>query len=152
MKYQTVDLPNGMNLHVWGPIGVRHNDFVSLHDSNINNQLVQLQLGKDLQWVIYGDSAYIHVPDSHILARHHNELNTDRQNLENKSLSSCRECIEWDYGDVGAMSIPCPYAGVMSTRIPASKLGTSGRMRRLRVGEEAVPTRVLVWTVWALSS
>lgn len=117
MKYQTVDLPNGMNLHVWGPISVRHNDLVSLHDSNINNRLVQLQLGEDLQWVIYGDSAYIHVPDSHILARHHNELNTDRQTLENQSLSSCRECIEWDYGDVGAMWSMVDYKKVLKMQL-----------------------------------
>lgn len=99
MKYQTVDLPNGMNLHVWGPISVRHNDLVSLHDSHINERLVQMQLGEERQWVIYGDSAYVHVPDSHILARHNNEFNTERQTLENQTLSACRECIEWDYGD-----------------------------------------------------
>ena len=26
MKWQTLDLPNGMNLDVWGPVSVRHND------------------------------------------------------------------------------------------------------------------------------
>jgi nuclease HARBI1 len=104
MKYQTVDLPNGMNIHVWGPISVRHNDLVSLHESEINNKLVQLQAGEEHQWVIYGNSAYVHVDDSHILARHHHgEDNTERQDLENVALSACRECIEWDYGDVGVM-------------------------------------------------
>lgn len=103
MKYQTVDLPNGMNMHVWGPISVRHNDITSLRDSNLNDLLIALQLGREHQWVIYGDSAYIHVPDSHILARHHNDENTEREILENRTLSACRECIEWDYGDVGKM-------------------------------------------------
>lgn len=63
MKYQTVDLPNGMNMHVWGPISVRHNDLTSLRDSHINDLLVDLQHDRDYQWVIYGDSAYVHVPD-----------------------------------------------------------------------------------------
>lgn len=103
MKYQTVDLPNGMNMHVWGPISIRHNDLTSLRDSHINDLLVDLQHDREYQWVIYGDSAYVHVPDSHILARHHNDNNTERQTLENRALSACRECIEWDYGDVGKM-------------------------------------------------
>ena len=30
MKWQTVDLPNGMNMHVWGPVSIRHNDIWTL--------------------------------------------------------------------------------------------------------------------------
>lgn len=117
MKYQTVDLPNGMNFHAWGPISVRHNDLVSLHESRINDLLVELQLGQEFQWVIYGDSAYIHVPDSHILARHHNEINTERQTLENQTLSACRECIEWDYGDVGVMWSMVDYKKMLKMQL-----------------------------------
>lgn len=117
MKWQTLDLPNGMNFNVWGPISVRHNDITSLHDSNINEKLVELQQGREHQWVIYGDSAYVHVPDSHILARHHNIINTDRQNLENRCLSACRECIEWDYGDVGVMWSMVDYKKVLKMQL-----------------------------------
>ena len=49
----------------------------------------------------YGDSAYCVVDLEHVRARHNYEDNTPREILENKVLSSCRECIEWDYGDVG---------------------------------------------------
>jgi hypothetical protein len=100
LKWQTVDLPNGMNFHAWGPCSGRHNDQESLEFSRLNEILVDMQLGQLLQWKIYGDSAYIHVPDSHILCRHTNEPNTARQVAENKAMS-CREIIEWDYGDVG---------------------------------------------------
>ena len=117
MKYQTLDMPNGMNLHVWGPISVRHNDLTSLRDSDINQKIVDMQINQPFQWVIYGDSAYVHVPDSHILARHHNENNTDRQNLENKCLSACRECIEWDYGDVGKMWSMVDYKKVLKMQL-----------------------------------
>jgi DDE superfamily endonuclease len=117
MKYQTVDLPNGMNLHVWGPISVRHNDIVSLHESKINDLLVELQLGDELQWIIYGDSAYIHVDDSHIHARHHDEDLTDRQILENRTLSACRECIEWDYGDIGVMWSMVDYKKILKMQL-----------------------------------
>ena len=117
MKYQTVDLPNGMNLNVWGPISVRHNDITALHESNINDKLVQLQLGRQHQWIIYGDSAYVHVADSHIAARHHNEFNTEREVLENRCLSACRECIEWDFGDVGVMWSMVDYKKVLKTNL-----------------------------------
>ena len=36
IKWQTVDLPTGMNFHVWGPCSVRHNDLFSLMRSDIN--------------------------------------------------------------------------------------------------------------------
>lgn len=117
MKWQTLDLPNGMNLNVWGPISVRHNDITSLQQSNINDKLVALQQGQLHQWVIYGDSAYVHVPDSHILARHHNEINSERQTLENVCLSACRECIEWDYGDVGVMWAMVDFKKVLKMQL-----------------------------------
>lgn len=100
MKWQTVDLPNGMNFHVWGPFSVRHNDLYSLDHSNINDLIANL-MGNGIQFIIYGDSAYCVTFLSHISARYDNDPNTDRQNLENRSLSSCREVIEWDYGDIG---------------------------------------------------
>ena len=113
-----------MNMHVWGPISVRHNDLVSLHESQINDKLVQLQAGEELQWVIYGDSAYVHVDDSHILARHHHGEdnterpdNTERQKLENVALSACRECKEWDYGDVGVMWSMVDYKKILKIQL-----------------------------------
>ena len=30
LKWQTLDLPNGMNMHVWGPVSLRHNDIWTL--------------------------------------------------------------------------------------------------------------------------
>jgi hypothetical protein len=56
-------MPNGINLNVWGPISVRHNDLTSLRDSDANQKIADLQVNEPLQWVIYGDSAYVHVPD-----------------------------------------------------------------------------------------
>ena len=90
-------------MHVWGPTSVRHKDLTSLHESKVNDLLVEMQIGGQHQWVIYGDSECMHVADSHILARHNNEINTERECLENRCLSACRECIEWDYDDVGVM-------------------------------------------------
>ena len=54
---------------------------------------------------------------SHNIARHHEEENTDRQNLENRTLSACRECIEWDYGDVGVMWSMVDYKKILKMQL-----------------------------------
>jgi hypothetical protein len=85
--------------------------------------LQDLQAGQDLQYVIYGDSAYIVVVDTHIRARYDNRPNTARQTLENLSMSSCREVIEWDYGDVGVMWGLVDYKKVLKMRkMPVAKM------------------------------
>jgi hypothetical protein len=46
MKWQTIDLPNGMNFHVFGPVSVRHRNIYTLITSDINELLRQLQLNE----------------------------------------------------------------------------------------------------------
>jgi len=101
MKWQTVDLPNGMNAHVWGAVSVRHNDLWTLSNSNLNDLWRDAQLGRPMQYCIYGDSAYMHLDLSHVRSRHNYELLTEREKVENRVMSSVRESIEWDYGDIG---------------------------------------------------
>jgi hypothetical protein len=68
MKWQTVDLPNGMTYHAWGAISVRHNDLYSLRHSTINDLIADEQLHHLLQYYIYGDSAYMTLDTTHIRA------------------------------------------------------------------------------------
>jgi hypothetical protein len=96
IKFQTCDLPNGLNLHVWGPASVRHNDIETLEFSDISNKLAIAQQGAHRQFKIYGDSAYQYVVDDHIASRYINA--TGQLAFTNECLSSCRECIEWHYG------------------------------------------------------
>lgn len=103
MKWQTVDLPNGMNFHVFGPVCLRHNDLYTLAESDINNKLAQLQMNEPIQFFTYVDSAYMIVYYSHIKARYNEEPITPRQSLENRVMSSGREVVEWNYGYVGIM-------------------------------------------------
>jgi hypothetical protein len=58
MKWQTVILANGMDLHVFGPLSVRKNDLTSLELSKFEEQFAQLQQGSDIILKIFGDSAY----------------------------------------------------------------------------------------------
>jgi hypothetical protein len=101
MKWQTVDLPNGMNAHVWGACSVRHNDIWMLNHSNLNDIVAAAQAGQQVQYNIYGDSAYMNLDKSHLRARHNYEELTDRETAENRVMSSARETIEWNYGDMG---------------------------------------------------
>jgi hypothetical protein len=100
LKWQTIDLPNGMNGHVWGPVSVRHNDLWTLQHSNLNDVIRDAQVGRRFQFNIYGDSAYMHLDASHIRARHNYTNLTDREKVENRVMSSVRECIEWNYGEL----------------------------------------------------
>ena len=53
-----MDMPNGMNFDVFGPISVRRNDNYNLNQSKIEAKMRQLQAGKPLKYKILGDSAY----------------------------------------------------------------------------------------------
>jgi hypothetical protein len=98
MKWQSVDLPNGMTFHLWGGCSIRHNDLWTLRESKINEKIALLQTGSPHQFMIYGDSIYPH--RSHIRHRFQNDPNTAMENAINKAMSSCRESIEWNYGDL----------------------------------------------------
>ena len=70
-------------------------------NSNINDVIATSQVGQLMQFCIYGDSAYMHLDESHIRARHNYDPLTARESIENRIMSSLREVIEWDYGDIG---------------------------------------------------
>lgn len=121
MKWQTVDLPNGMNFHVWGPVSIRRCDLFTLSASDINELIANLQVGDLYQFVMYGDSIYPW--DTHLRARHVGDNLTARQILENRMMSSCRETIEWDYGNVGYMWKLLDYKhGLKIRTMPIGKL------------------------------
>ena len=39
LKWQTVDLPNGLIFNAFGPVSCRHNDLYTLEHSNINEKI-----------------------------------------------------------------------------------------------------------------
>ena len=123
LKWQTIDLPNGMNFKVDGPFSVRNNDLTTLHVSDI---LVKLEALLNLfhleTYRIYGDSAYV-VIDEGPLSPRHQDPSTPRQVLENKAMSSCWETIEWDYGDIGRYFKLLDYKHVLKMRaMPVAKM------------------------------
>ena len=103
LKWETVDLPNGMIAFAWGPVSVRHNDLFTLRHSKLNDLIRDCQLGLAVQYAIYGDSAYQHCRLSHLRARHNYDDITPHEQSENRVMSTVRETIEWSYKDMGQM-------------------------------------------------
>jgi hypothetical protein len=58
IKYQTVELPNGMCADMFGPCSFRHNDLELLAASNLNDRLRDVQVGRPRQYVSYGDGIF----------------------------------------------------------------------------------------------
>jgi len=111
MKWQTVDLPNGMNLHVWGPVSVRHNDSYTLNKSDIEEKLRALQERLEFQvtYKMFGDSAYF---PGEIMAVG-----------GGRGMSSVRETIEWDYKDLKVLWKYCDYrVGLKLFKQPVGKI------------------------------
>jgi hypothetical protein len=102
MKWQTLDLPNGMNFHVWGAASVRHNDLYTLQQSNIEEKLMVLQEDQPLKYKIYGDSAY-HPSEVLVVGN-------------GRGMSSLRETIEWDYKDLKEQWKHCNWKIVLNLR------------------------------------
>jgi hypothetical protein len=97
IKFQTVDLANGMNANVFGPCSCRRNDLHVLEKSHLNEKLSNLQQHEIIPYKVYGDSAYALLNYQFIRARHQNEVNTPQEILENEVMSSLRESVEWNY-------------------------------------------------------
>lgn len=95
LKHQTVDIAHGMTIHMYGPTSLRRNDLKLLGQSGVNSKFRELQVGSQLQVMMFGDSAYPCL--SHLSSYHRNEVNTARQIAENKALKAMRISIEWNY-------------------------------------------------------
>ena len=102
LKWQTVDMPNGMNFDVWGPVSVRRNDNYSLNHSRIEDKMRALQAGQPLLFKILGDSAY---SDNDVIV-----TGTSR------GIAAIREPIEWDYKDLKTMWKYLDYKHVLSLK------------------------------------
>lgn len=90
IKYQTVELPCGLTCDVFGPETSRNNDNSLYNNSNINERFraSQINIPPDLQYTIFGDSAY--QLDTHV--RSYDGSNT--------FMKSIRICNEWTYGEL----------------------------------------------------
>ena len=70
--------PHGMIIDLAGPYAGRHNDMVMFRESNINNKIIEIQLGNAEQYVMYADKG--HINKSHINAAYHGQGLTQKCN------------------------------------------------------------------------
>jgi hypothetical protein len=101
-KIETVTAPDGLTMHWFGAVSMRHNDLFSLNLSDSNQHLADAQRPGGVptarQLRMYGDSIYPNL--SHLRRRHNahpqhpNKAELDR---EDKALSSVRQTVEWEY-------------------------------------------------------
>ena len=102
MKWQTLIMANGMDLHVYGPESFRHNDLFTLAESNILLDFQALQAGQVRFLKIFGDSAYVDGP----------VMGTGG----GRGMASVRETIEWSYKDLKSQWKYCDYRHVLQVR------------------------------------
>jgi hypothetical protein len=103
LKHQTFDDAYGFTMDCYGPTSLRRNDLVLLRESDINDRFARLQLESDIDYVIFGDSAYKR--QSHIRSyfseREHEDV--DGSPRWNRHMKRLRISIEWNYGHQGSM-------------------------------------------------
>ncbi|HVT63043.1 MAG TPA: transposase family protein, partial [Legionellaceae bacterium] len=90
LKYETLELANGITLFVSTPVSSRASDLDILAESDINNLFAQIQVGNRDQYTMFGDSIY---PDDRSHIRTYNLVN-------NTYMKSIRIANEWHYGEL----------------------------------------------------
>ncbi len=93
LKCQTVNLPNGMHLDVYGPLACRRSDSRLRRMSKIEEKLANVQLDIQHKYTAFGDSAYQRSEFMYTMNSGRNL--TNRQIQENACLCAVREPIEW---------------------------------------------------------
>jgi hypothetical protein len=104
MKWQTVIIANGMDIHVFGPLSARSNDLTALAKSCIED-LLRALFGDDLYFLLFGDSAFI---PSDVMATN--------ETYPGRGMSSVREPIEWSYKDIKTLWKYCDYKHALKLR------------------------------------
>jgi DDE superfamily endonuclease len=102
MKYGTVGFPCGMIGYASEGMSSRRNDLRWLAESNINQRLLGAQQGVlDKTYKMYGDSIFPWLECVHSRYRSGGDyVINEREKLENRVMSSCRESEEWHYAEI----------------------------------------------------
>lgn len=98
LKFQGLTTPDGMFLHVYGPVEGRRHDWTLYTRSNLDAQLENALLVGSRRFCIYGDSGYN--------ARDYMEVPlqganlSDNQKAFNTAMSGSRVTVEWMFKEV----------------------------------------------------
>jgi hypothetical protein len=100
IKSQSVELPNGMTMDLFGPISFRQNDLQVLNRSQFNQRMEALQQGGK-KYAVYGDGIF--VTKSCLLRSYEGDDLTVREKKENRVMTKIRIAVEWSFGLTGKL-------------------------------------------------
>lgn len=107
LKFQALTLPDGLAIHVGGIEEGRRHDITLWRRSSLEDQLRDILVIDNIQFKIYGDSAYIRKPWFDL--PHDGAFLTETQKIENASKSKVRVTTEWVYMEIKRWWTRCDY-------------------------------------------
>ena len=109
-KFQSVMLPNGMIMDLFGPVVGRRHDSALLTQSGLNNRiLTMLQPLRPCNYYTYGDAAYPEYPMwLKKGGRNHQgaivgDVDGAQREAAYRQLSNHRICVEWGFGKITSL-------------------------------------------------
>ncbi|KDQ31559.1 hypothetical protein PLEOSDRAFT_166716 [Pleurotus ostreatus PC15] len=99
LKYHLLLSPDGIAIHVYGPVEGRRHDETVYKESGLANLLRTHFHTRDGRLLfIYGDSGYS--CKGQVLSPYKGSVITDEQRMWNNAMSKVREPVEWIFGEV----------------------------------------------------
>lgn len=94
IKFQSVVAPDGLIVHLYGPVEGKRRDSALLNESNLLQELVQYANGPHGPVQLYGDLGY---PITRHMKPYAGVITPDQQ-VFNVCMSLVRQCVEWQFG------------------------------------------------------
>lgn len=103
LKYHLLVSPDGIIIHIFGPVEGHRHDITMLRESGLEDILAAHFWGpnRKLQYFVYGDAGY--TTAGHIIAPYKRAQLTDQQRAFNEAMSKIRKPVEWMFKEVNSM-------------------------------------------------
>jgi nuclease HARBI1 len=98
LKFQAISAPDGLVLHLFGPVEVRRHDMFLYKESGRADSLRSSLVISNRQYYVYGDPAYILRPFLQVGFK--GSSTTPEELAFNASMSEVRVAVEWAFRDV----------------------------------------------------
>jgi DDE superfamily endonuclease len=98
IKFQAISAPDGLILHLFGPMEGRRHDMTLYRASQIDGVLQHSLLINEIQYYLYGDAAYCLRP--YLQTGYHGSTLNMEQIQFNMSMSRLRIAVEWAFRDI----------------------------------------------------
>jgi len=98
LKFQALSLPDGLILHMFGPVEGRRHDMTLFRRSEVENRLRASLLIAGVQYYVYGDPAYVLLP--YLQTGFRGAVLTPEQQEFNEKIPMVRIAVEWVFKDI----------------------------------------------------